>query len=363
MVVIYLSPVHWDSIAQRPHFFANFIAEQGVEKLIWVDPLPSRFPKFSDIRTKIIGVESKSILKPNNVEIIKIRNVIPVEPFNGFYKIINRGVINNFLSNLERMVKDKESMLIIGKPSVLSLKILDSITFKNTIFDVMDDYPYFFKGKTKDSVYKLLKKLLMRVDLTMFSSSGLLRKYSRMTKNAILVMNACSTLYCNELMHAHNSEDGISDGIITYGYIGSVASWFDWDFIRKLSLSRPQSRIVIVGPLYAKPEYIPANVIIKPAIDHKEVPALIKTFDYGLIPFQLNQLTDSVDPVKYYEYVAAGVPVITTCFGEMKSRVNEKLAVTLEQHLSGIEPEIEKRIIWEDRFNFLIKGYLSVKEL
>ncbi|MEP8910116.1 hypothetical protein ABKV42_21640 [Enterobacter roggenkampii] len=362
MVVIYLSPVHWDSIAQRPHFFANFIAQQGVEKLIWVDPLPSRFPKFSDIRTKLIGVESKSIIKPNNVEVIKIRSVIPIEPFNGLYKVINSGVINNFITNLERLVKDKDSMLIIGKPSVLSLKILERITFKNTIFDVMDDYPYFFKGKTKDSVYKLLKKLLMQVDMTMFSSSGLLHKYSIMTKKSILVMNACSSLYCNELMHAHNNNDGINDGIITYGYIGSVASWFDWDFIRKLSSSRPHSRIVIVGPLYAKPESIPPNVIIKPAIDHKDVPALIKTFDYGLIPFQLNQLTDSVDPVKYYEYVAAGVPVITTCFGEMKSRVNDKVAVTLEQHLSGIEPEIEKPIVWEDRFTFLIKGYLSAKE-
>ena len=40
-------------------------------------------------------------------------------------------------------------------------------------------------------------------------------------------------------------------------------------------------------------------------------------FDVGLIPFLKNRLTDSVDPIKYHEYRALGLPVVSTSFGEM----------------------------------------------
>ena len=40
----------------------------------------------------------------------------------------------------------------------------------------------------------------------------------------------------------------------------------------------------------------------------------------GLIPFRIDPLTDCVDPVKYYEYRAMGLPVLSTRFGEMRLR-------------------------------------------
>ena len=40
----------------------------------------------------------------------------------------------------------------------------------------------------------------------------------------------------------------------------------------------------------------------------------------GIIPFKVNRLTAAVDPIKYYEYRAAGLPVISTEFGEMRQR-------------------------------------------
>ncbi len=43
-------------------------------------------------------------------------------------------------------------------------------------------------------------------------------------------------------------------------------------------------------------------------------------FDVGLIPFRRNHLTASVDPIKYYEYRALGLPVISTDFGDMSYR-------------------------------------------
>ena len=46
----------------------------------------------------------------------------------------------------------------------------------------------------------------------------------------------------------------------------------------------------------------------------------MQLFAVGLIPFKKNDLTHSVDPIKYYEYRAFGLPVIATAFGEMALR-------------------------------------------
>ena len=52
-------------------------------------------------------------------------------------------------------------------------------------------------------------------------------------------------------------------------------------------------------------------------------------FAVGLIPFRNTPLTSAVDPVKYYEYRALGVPVLTTAFGEMPEHAKEDAGVFL----------------------------------
>ncbi|MCS2161494.1 hypothetical protein MUU47_10265 [Scandinavium sp. H11S7] len=363
MVVVYLSPVNWDSIAQRPHFFADFITAYDVKKVIWVEPLPSRFPKYSDIRTRLIGVESKSIEKHPKIDVIRVENVVPIEPFNNLYKIINEKTIKKFITDLSSRIGDQKAILVVGKPSILSLEVINNVVFSNVIADVMDDYPHFFKGKARESVSNLLSKLLNKVNVSMFSSTGLLKKYSNVTNDSVLVMNACSETFYSNLKDNEVDKGFSLTNTITYGYVGSVAKWFDWQFIEKLAVNRPNSKIVIVGPLYVKPDTVPDNVIIKSAIDYKDIPSLIRTFTYGIIPFQINELTESVDPVKYYEYIAAGIPVISTSFGEMRCRVENGFAVNLEQHLAGIEPIVEEPVFWGDRFKFLNEGYLRAKKL
>lgn len=361
MIVVYLSPVNWDSIAQRPHFFADFIADHDVEKVIWVDPLPSRFPKYSDIRTKIVGVESKSISKHANIDFIRVGNVVPIEPFNLLYKVVNWVTIHRFIKRLKSIINGQQAMLVVGKPSVLGLELIRCMAFNHIVADAMDDYPHFFTGYAEKSVARLFRKLLGNTDITMFSSEGLLNKFGNNASRAYLVRNACSKSFYSTIQRIKGEQQESTDKPVTYGYIGSVAKWFDWEFITKLSESRPNAKVVIVGPLYVRPDYIPDNVVIKPAIDHKDVPALINSFTYGLIPFRINELTESVDPVKYYEYVAAGIPVITTRFGEMTSRVDSGFAVTLEQHLAGVEPVVEKPIFWEDRFSILTEELFGIK--
>ena len=70
----------------------------------------------------------------------------------------------------------------------------------------------------------------------------------------------------------------------------------------------------------APPGPLPSNVQCLAPVSQHDVYQAMAQFDVGLIPFELNDVTRYVDPVKYYEYRALGLPVLSTQFGEMAHR-------------------------------------------
>ncbi|MCY1293547.1 hypothetical protein D9M70_428110 [compost metagenome] len=106
-----------------------------------------------------------------------------------------------------------------------------------------------------------------------------------------------------------------------FGYVGTIGSWFDWDAVVALAGANADAIVRLIGPVFsAVPRGLPANVELLPSCPHEEAMKAVKQFHVGLIPFKRNVLTDSVDPIKYYEYRAMGLPVLSTRFGEMRYR-------------------------------------------
>lgn len=107
------------------------------------------------------------------------------------------------------------------------------------------------------------------------------------------------------------------------GYVGSLHSWFDLDLVSAVAAAMPEARVVLIGP--APPETAAAlerlvasrsNLYWMGARPYAEVPALVRAFRVGLIPFRRTPLTEAVNPVKLYEYAAAGIPTVTTRFSD-----------------------------------------------
>jgi glycosyltransferase involved in cell wall biosynthesis len=104
------------------------------------------------------------------------------------------------------------------------------------------------------------------------------------------------------------------------GYIGALAPWLDFEALADLARRRPQWEIVLVGPVLLGVEdrvktltSLP-NVFHLPAVSYDKLPGVLAQFTVGLIPFRYNELTRGVNPNKMYEYLANGLPVVTTRF-------------------------------------------------
>jgi len=363
MRLVYLSPVPWNSVAQRPHFFAKAALWSGFSSVLWIEPTPSRLPQLKDFRTKLFSVEADSFNKPEEVEVLKPR-CIPVEPLGAIYDLINRKTISWALKRIQKYSSDAEdTVLVIGKPSRFALGVMSGVKFRKIVFDVMDDFPQFFQGISARSMEKVHRRVIQNADVCLFSSHNLQIKYGALAKQSELVLNACDEAFqhqCQSLLHERALR---TLDTRTFGYVGSIAEWFDWDSVIHLAKDNPEDKVVIVGPNYSRsiPD-LPENIELRKAVQHSEIPKLLASFDFGLIPFKKNELTNSVDPVKYYEYVAAGLNVITTEFGEMNFRVANGKAVSFTQFHKGVTPQLDNSITWRERFNNIFEVLLYVEK-
>lgn len=107
------------------------------------------------------------------------------------------------------------------------------------------------------------------------------------------------------------------------GFYGALASWLDWDLIRSVAMARPEWQVVLIGPEYTagctdgvRPM---PNVHFLGEKWYEELPAYAQGFDVAILPFQVRDMTNSSSPVKVYEYLAAGLPVVATPIREMQS--------------------------------------------
>jgi hypothetical protein len=131
-----------------------------------------------------------------------------------------------------------------------------------------------------------------------------------------------------------------------------VGAWFDWQWMIHLAQSRPNDNVHIVGPVFNPCNMkLPSNLKLFPPCSHKDALLTMLSFDVAVIPFLKNELTSSVDPIKYYEYRALGLPIISTGFGEMAYR-GEQEGVYLCDNAEEMIPAVVKALDYTTTSSF-----------
>lgn len=131
------------------------------------------------------------------------------------------------------------------------------------------------------------------------------------------------------------------------GYVGAIAEWVDLELIRDVALARPDWSFALIGPVFtgqitgdsrglSAVQNLP-NVDVLGPRPYDELPAYLESFDVAVIPFKVNPLTADTDPIKVYEYLAAGLPVVSTPLPEVTALGVVRIAATAEDFVREIE--------------------------
>src|SRR5207249_3841258 len=104
------------------------------------------------------------------------------------------------------------------------------------------------------------------------------------------------------------------------GYYGAIAEWFDTDLVLQLAGEIPSALILLVGADTAgvgeATRQIP-NIVMTGEVPYNDLPFYLHAFDVCILPFKINELTLATNPVKAYEYLSAGKPVVSVDLPEL----------------------------------------------
>jgi GT2 family glycosyltransferase len=105
------------------------------------------------------------------------------------------------------------------------------------------------------------------------------------------------------------------------GYYGAIADWFDVELMTDLAQLRPHYTFVLVGGVFdvdvSRLRALP-NVRLLGQQPYERMPQYLYHFDACVIPFKLNSITEATDPVKVYEYLSGGKPVVSVALPELE---------------------------------------------
>ena len=138
------------------------------------------------------------------------------------------------------------------------------------------------------------------------------------------------------------------------GFVGAISGYkVDFNLLKKMALKHPEWSVVMIGKVGEGDPWTDAsaldslpNVHFMGPRDYEDLPAYMKAFDVAILPSMLNEYTKSMFPMKFFEYLSAGLPVVAT---NLHALQNYKHVATIaerdEEFIAGIEGALNGGVV------------------
>ncbi|MFK7739528.1 MAG: glycosyltransferase [Planctomycetota bacterium] len=242
-----------------------------------------------------------------------------------------------------------------------------SVPDSTLVYDCMDHHEGF--GGVDPSLIARENQLVGEADLVLTSSSWLQDEVGSAARCNVTIRNAGDfDLFSRRPSDIFQDRQGRK----VIGYFGAIADWFDVALVAHVAASFPEHAVVLIGDDTAgAQEQLSAydNVEMFGERPYTELPMFLHGFDVCLLPFRVIPLTLATNPVKVYEYLAAGKPVVGTDLPEMAQfGEHARCAKTAEEFVAAVgaalaendQGLVERRIAfargntWADRGRALL---------
>lgn len=217
-----------------------------------------------------------------------------------------------------KSVKKAAAKLNFNNPLVITAfhpvygnSLLGRLAEKAHIYYCYDAVESWFYG---ERIFETEKQFLGRVDGVITTSDQLFNEKSNLNQRCFTVKNGVDF----NLFEPH-ARKGIADrSRKKIGYIGSLDHRFDTALMEYVISVCRDFDFEFTGPVLNQ-QVINAlsqfdNVRFFPPVDSADVPALLSSYDAGIIPYICNEANKNIYPLKINEYLAVGVPLVMTNF-------------------------------------------------
>jgi UDP-galactopyranose mutase len=185
---------------------------------------------------------------------------------------------------------------------------------KLVIYDCMDELSAFKFAPANISSYE--EQLMKKADIMFTGGKSLFNAKKDKHPNIYAFPSSIDKTHFGSAREiTAQPADQVEINSIKLGFFGVIDERFDIELIREAASIKTDWHFVLIGPVVKiDPATLPqaSNIHYMGSKSYQELPAYISGWDIALIPFQLNESTRYISPTKTPEYLAAGVPVIST---------------------------------------------------
>jgi glycosyltransferase involved in cell wall biosynthesis len=262
---------------------------------------------------------------------------------------LNTAILAASLRALSRRLGLQRPILWTFLPNVS--RLVGRLRERMVVYHCVDEYSA-FAGVPRQALIRMEEDLLRRADLVITSGEKLRDERARTNRNTHFIPHGVDAdHFARALDPTLEIPDDVRDvRRPVVGFFGLLADWVDIDLFRALAEARPDWSVVLLGKATTDVSALRGipNVHILGQKPYEALPAYCRAFDVGIIPFRMNELTVRANPLKLREYLAAGLPVVSSPLPEV-ARYDGlvRLASTREEFLTAIEASLAERS--EDR--------------
>lgn len=297
MKILYIMNVDWNWIKQRPHFLAEGLGNKHDVKVFY----QHRYSRKNYQERKLLS----------NIEPVY---VIPKGDKIKFLKCINQLIWKGRMS-IEKLRNDYDFIYLTYPSQIEYVKNLKN----NIIYDCMDNHCAFIKDERKKAeLIQQENSLVKKAAIILCSSEKLkLELIAKYGKNVVNKTYVVRNGYDGTIIEKRNAIK-IQRKKIILSYVGTISEWFDFELLKKSIEDFPEIEYRLYGPCTDE-QLIPRieNIKYLGTLEHNKIYESIKDSDCLIMPFKVNDIIESVDPVKLYEYINFDKNIISVYYNEI----------------------------------------------
>lgn len=381
MDIVCISSVDWEPLWTRKQQIMSRLPK--THRILYVEPPISFLSPFKDPGVAFKGEMARTGIRQLNDNIWLLSPPV-VLPFGSRFPGIN------FLNQRKIARRVRAAMQQLGfQRSILwtylhtSCHLLGQLNEVMRVYDCVDEHSA-YAGFNPRLVKTMERQLLKGCDLVFCTARGLYESKEPYCERIFLSPNAADI---EHFRSADEADTPIADELQhlprpILGFVGAIKEWIDLDLILYTARSMEPGSVVMVGPVGANIDISRLqeqnNIHFLGHRDRQLLPHYLKGFDVCLNPFRENELTATVSPLKFYEYLASGRPIASVPMPEIMefrnlvefgqgpegftAAINRALKDSSEKKAARLQKAQENS--WESRSQFMIEtieGYYRAK--
>ena len=321
--IICFSSIDWDFNWQGHQEIMTRFAAAG-NRVLFVENTGVRTPSLKDYRRLVRRLHnwwnSYRGFRQQGRNLYVFSPLLIPFPHSRIARLFNRFVFTRQLNSWCRSQRFNNPVVISFLPSALTLEVINRLPRKLLLYYCIDSFAHSSPqaGKIADSE----KRMIREADLVFVTSHQLEDHCQPGNPN----VHRFPFTVDYEPFERVREDSGWSPPEELAGiasprvcYVGGLHRWLDQELLAEAARMLPEVNFVLIGPEQENIDRLRgrANVHLLGARPHDQLPRYLRAMDLGLIPYRITPYTANVFPTKLNEYLAMGLPVVSTAIEEI----------------------------------------------